>query len=76
MVLLRLEGIIPVIEEWHAEVSFLDVIWKYFFNTCSAREHGTLYQLKNLLNRTHVTKPKADFNVCDDFFDILVAAMK
>ena len=25
----RLEGIIPVVEDWHAEVSIRDVIWKY-----------------------------------------------
>ena len=77
----RLEGLVPTVEDWHAEVSFLDVIWRYFFNTYSAREHGTLYQLKNLINRTRITKPKHDFNACDDFFQIvltghiLVAAM-
>ena len=37
----RLEGIIPVVEDWHAEVSILDVIWKYVFDTQSAREHAT-----------------------------------
>lgn len=70
----RLEGLIPTIEDWHAEVSFLDVIWKYFFNTFSAKEHGTLYQLKNLINRTHVTKPKQDFNACDDILEIVMTA--
>ena len=44
----------------------------YFFNSGSAREHGTLYQLKNVINRTHVTKPKANFNACDDFFEIII----
>lgn len=43
----RLEGIIPVIEDWHAEVIFLQVIWKYFFSASSGREHATLYQIKN-----------------------------
>ena len=37
----RLEGIIPVVEDWHAEVSILDVIWKYVFDTQSAMEHAT-----------------------------------
>ena len=68
----RLEGIIPVVEDWHAKMSFLDVIWKYFFNTWSAREHGTLYQLKNIINHTRVAKPKDDFNACDDFFEIVI----
>ena len=27
----RLEGFTPVIEDWHAEVSFLGIIWKYIF---------------------------------------------
>ena len=26
----RLEGHMPVIEVWHAEMAFLEVIWKYF----------------------------------------------
>lgn len=60
----RLEGL--------AEVCFLDVIWKYFYDTFSAKEHGTSYQLKNLINRTHITKPKQDFNACDDYFEIVM----
>ena len=68
----RLEGIVPVVEDWHTQVCFLDVIWKYFFNPCSGREHATLYQLKNVINRTHVTKPKNDFNSCNDFFEIVM----
>ena len=68
----RLEGIVPVVEDWHTQVCFLDVIWKYFFNPCSGREHATLYQLKNVINCTHVTKPKNDFNSCNDFFEIVM----
>lgn len=51
---------------------FLQVIWKYFYSRKSAREHGTLYQLRNLLCRTNVvSKPKNDFNACDDFFKLV-----
>ena len=40
----------------------------------SAGEHGTLYQLRNKLNRTNVVKdPKNDFNACDDFFDVVIS---
>ena len=71
----RLEGLIPVIEDWHAQVAFLDVIWKYFYKVSSAREHATMYQLRNVINRTNVvTKPKVNFNACDDFFELIVTA--
>ena len=48
------------------------MIWKYFYSKKSGREHGTLYQLRNVLHRTNVSKPDKDFNACDDFFVIIV----
>ena len=49
------------------------VIWKYFYSMLSSGEHGTLYQLRNLINRTNVVKdPKSDFNACNDFFILIV----
>lgn len=51
----------------------LQVIWKYFFSTKSAAEHGTLYQLRNLVHRTNVVSdPAKDFNACDDFIVLVV----
>ena len=45
------------------------MIWKYFYSEKSAAEHGTLYQLRNLLNRCNVPKkPKKNFDACSDFF--------
>ena len=39
----------------------------------SATEKGTLYLLRNLLNRTNVVAdPSKDFNACDDFFQLIV----
>ena len=39
----------------------------------SASEHGTLYQLKNLIHRTNVVfKPSTDFDACNDFFILVV----
>ena len=40
----------------------------------SARQHGTMYQLKNVVNRTNVKNPKTNFNACDDFFQIIVTS--
>lgn len=61
----------------------LQIIWKYFLDTQSFKEHGTMYQLKNLINRSNITTiPKHNFNTCDDFIRliikcfILTAAMK
>ena len=49
------------------------MIWKYFYDIGSGAEHGTLYQLKNLLNRSEVGKvPKNKFNSCDDFLQIVI----
>ena len=62
---------------------YFQVIWKHFFSTSSAAEHGTLYQLRNLLGRSNVvTDPARDFNACEDFLlvvvsgHIIAAAMK
>ena len=50
------------------------MIWKYFY-TSSSGEHCTLYQLRNLINRTNVGKrPKHCFNSCDDFIEIITTA--
>ena len=47
----------------------LKVIWKYFYSTKSSSEHGTLYQIRNMIRRSSVVKkPKRNFNACEDFF--------
>ena len=68
---------------YHYLYPVLQIIWKYFLDTQSFKEHGTMYQLKNLINRSNVTTiPKHNFNTCDDFLRliincfILTAAMK
>ena len=41
----------------------------------SAGEHGTMYQLRNLLARTNVNEnPQKDFNACDDFFQLIITS--
>ena len=49
------------------------MVWKIFFKTRSATEHGTLYQLKNLIKRSNVRiKPKSNFDACDDFLKTVI----
>ena len=41
----------------------------------SSSDHGTLFQLRNLINRTNVIKdPTSNFNACDDYFNTVVSA--
>ena len=41
----------------------------------SGMQHGTLQQLKNLINRRNVPKePKKDFNASEDFFTVIVTS--
>ncbi|XP_019861291.1 PREDICTED: uncharacterized protein LOC109589693 [Amphimedon queenslandica] len=79
----RLEGFIPAIEDWHAKLTLFEVIWKYFLSQKSASDHGTMYQIRNLIGRSNVTiKPKHAMNACEDFLILVLrsyitsAAMK
>ena len=40
----------------------------------SSGDHSTLYQLRNAINRTNVSKPDKDYNACDDFFGLVLDA--
>ena len=58
-------------------------MWTRLYKTSSSQEGGTLYQLRNVINRRNVVcDPKNDMNSCEDFFElvttahIIVAAMK
>lgn len=49
------------------------MIWKRLYKTNSGMERGTLYQLRNLINRRNVVKKvKTDMNACEDFFELVV----
>lgn len=51
----------------------MQVIWKPLYKTKSGMERGTMYQLRNLINRRNVVKKvKNDMNACEDFFDLIV----
>ena len=52
---------------------FVQVIWKYYYNPKSSAEHGTLFQLRNVIHRTNVVKdPMKNYNACDDFFVLVI----
>jgi L1 cell adhesion molecule like protein len=66
----RLQGVIPVCEDWHTKLCLLTAIWKILYNTKSVSDKGTLFQIRNLLNRRNVSKsPKENFDACDDLFN-------
>jgi len=54
----------------------MQVIWKFFYSNKSAADHGSLYQLRNKLNRTNVVNsPKKDVNACEDFLNIVTSSL-
>lgn len=54
----------------------MQVIWKYFYSSQSAGDHGTLFQLRNKLNRTNfISTPKNDVNACEDFISIITSGL-
>ena len=51
----------------------MQVIWKQLYKTSSGMERGTLYQLRNLINRRNVTTScKDDMNSCEEFLELVV----
>lgn len=71
----RLEGFVPVIEDWHAKVILLKSVWARLYKTSSSSDCGTLYQLRNVINRRNVvSRPENDVNSCEEFFILIVKA--
>lgn len=53
----------------------LQVFWKRFFSYSSRMDGGTLYQLRNLINRRNVVQdPTSNVTACEDFFFLVVEA--
>ena len=51
------------------------MIWKYFYSTSSAKEVGTMYQVRNLIGLTNVSKsPGKNFNASDDFIKLIITS--
>ncbi|XP_070571443.1 uncharacterized protein [Ptychodera flava] len=69
----RLEGLEMRIADWHADQIFLQTIWSEFYSTSSAGDEGTLYHLRNKLDRRNVIKGvHNDINSVRDFNDIVL----
>lgn len=53
----------------------MQVIWKRLYNISSKGDQGTLYQLRNLINRRNVVRdPSKRFTPCEDFWLLIVEA--
>ena len=51
------------------------MIWKELYSDNSASDHGTLYQLRNVMHRRNVSNmPKRNVNASEDFFNVAVAS--
>ena len=92
----RSQGLIPVVEDWHARMAFVTVsnflfiycsmlimlfnillqaIWKQLFSSRSSMDKGTMFQLKNLINRKNVPNdPTKNMNAAEDFLLLLLHA--
>ena len=56
-------------------LSFIQVIWTRLYKHSSSMERGTLYQLKNVLNRSSVkSDPGKNMKACEDFFSIVLSS--
>ena len=54
---------------------YCQVVWKRLYSTCSGIDGGTLFQLRNLINRRNVVKDvKKDLNSCEDFMELITKA--
>ena len=54
--------------------SSMQVLWKRLYNTGSGMQRGTLYQLRNAINRRNVSGScKTNVNACEDFFQLVVS---
>lgn len=70
----RLQGFIPVIEDWHAKVVLLGVVWTRLYLKGTSMEKGTLLQLKNLIHRTSVPRdPKNNVHAAEEFLKVVVS---
>ncbi|CAC5412689.1 unnamed protein product [Mytilus coruscus] len=68
----RLEGVIAMVEDFHEKMNVLQVIMDKFYATSSAREQGTLYQLRNVINRRNVVKTVSqDYHADSSFIDLV-----
>lgn len=52
----------------------MQVLWIRLYSTSSSMDRGTLYQLRNLIDRRNVTTtPKNNVNACEDFLELVIS---
>uniref|UniRef100_A0A1X7U296 DUF6589 domain-containing protein n=1 Tax=Amphimedon queenslandica TaxID=400682 RepID=A0A1X7U296_AMPQE len=70
----QLQGLLPICEDWHAKQIFLEVVWKHLYDTKSLTDKGTLYQLRNAIDRRDISATATGkYNSCDDCFSLVNA---
>ena len=71
----RLEGVVPVVEDWHARMCkhIYVLLISLIDNVESGLEKGTMHQLHNVIHRTSVPlDPQKNMNVAEDFMLLLL----
>ena len=64
---LRVLCVLPTMQSMYTQV-----IWKRLYTSYSLRDKGTLYQLKNVINRTNLkANPKDSANATHDFISLV-----
>ncbi|XP_077051742.1 uncharacterized protein LOC143701950 [Siphateles boraxobius] len=74
----RLEGLVPVIADFHCSMNFNDVIFKRFYSPSSQCDFGSFFHLRNVVHRTNVTKSALgdNYRPCNTFIqDVLDASI-
>jgi hypothetical protein len=57
------------------DADYAQVIWSRLYNAASQQDGGTLYQLRNLINRRNIKKdPSKDVAASEDFFLLITEA--
>ena len=79
----RLEALLPHAEDFHCMMNFVDLIYSKFYHTNSSSDVGTMYQLRNKVDRRNVlTDTKKNYRACNSFLQdvldgyIVACAMK
>ena len=76
----KAKGIVPAIADFHCSMNTNDVIFKKYYSTASNSEKGTLFQLRNHINRRNVStsaigdKYTASNNFIQDVTDATIIA--
>ena len=52
----RLKGFAAKVEDWHALMAHYQVIWQVLYSVQSGCDKGTLYQIRNLIDRRNVVQ--------------------